>query len=71
MEMLVTVGPFFKQVLSGERVPSSGHQLGAALEQGRSAKDKTILCTALPLALLNVPLGLVCFSPCVKKINKD
>lgn len=49
--MLVAVEPACVQVLGGERVPSSGNQLGVALDQRCSAKDKTVLSMALPPVL--------------------
>lgn len=68
--MLVAEAHASEQVLGGERVPSSGYQVGTAAGQRALAKDKTVL-PALPPGLFNAPLGLVCFSPYVKKINKD
>lgn len=69
--MLVAEAHASEQVLGGERVPSSGYQVGAAPGQRALAKDKTVFLPALPPGLFNAPLGLVCFSPYVKKINKD
>lgn len=47
----MAVEPACVQVLGGERVPSSGDQLGVALDQHCSAKDKTALSRALPPVL--------------------
>lgn len=51
LEMLVAVEPASVQILGGKRVPSSGDQLGVALNQHCSAKDKTVLSRALPPVL--------------------
>lgn len=47
----MAVEPACVLVLGGERVPSSGDQLGVALDQCCSAKDKTVLSRALPPVL--------------------